>query len=380
MKIASALVLASLIAGADGLGSLRHLNDLRRRALHPTAEDVALQATNASAVEAPDKKRNGLGGLKDWSIQDSEGGNSKLNEWTKDPASAGAYLMAIVWCSLIAMMPVGLHLLENGKSFKFTYVQIAETVVLYIWLIGGLYLFTNVLLFQSPHFNGKIRSLSLEESVYLFSQIVTTVGYGDITPAKMGGQVFVGLFVMFSFLLVAGMISQFATLLLEKIQKDISEAEAASDDSPQGAAKTAAIKVTRKPVRQSAHAIGHQPSLMEKREAISIAAKPLVQSSVVFLTFVAIGVVFFSQYPGENKTIPQAIYMSFITLSSVGFGAFTPVTKAGMVFGAFWMLFGVSALAAVISSMGAFVAALKTWEAGQRKADEQAAESGEAAA
>lgn len=285
----------------------------------------------------------GQGGIPDWGIKDKEGGSNKAT-WTKNPASLGSYVFACVWITLVACMPIGLHVAEHGLTAKgLTKTQLVETAVLYVWLIGGTWLFTNVLLFQSPHFNGEIRSLSLEESVYLFSQIITTVGYGDITPAKTRGQVFVGIFVVFSFLLVAGMISQFAALVLEKVQSKL------VDDTPRADNES---QLTPRTLEQ------------KHNEVLWVAAMPLMQSGAVFSFFLVIGVVFFSSYPGENKTVFQAVYMSFITLSSVGFGAFTPVTRVGMVFGAFWMLFGVSSLGAVISSTGAFVTAVKKWEKG----------------
>merc|ERR1719281_1436575 len=78
-----------------------------------------------------------------------------------------------------------------------------------------------------------------------------------------------------------------------------------------------------------------------------------------FAVFCAIGTCFFHFYPGEGKTIGQGIYMSIMTLTTVGFGAFTPVTQGGMVFGAFWMLFGVAALGGAVASFTAWTVALK---------------------
>eukprot|EP00929_Paragymnodinium_shiwhaense_P068860 TRINITY_DN34717_c0_g1_i2.p1 TRINITY_DN34717_c0_g1~~TRINITY_DN34717_c0_g1_i2.p1 ORF type:complete len:351 (-),score=78.86 TRINITY_DN34717_c0_g1_i2:317-1369(-) len=311
--------------------------------------DVRLQGELAgnvtSVTEQLEKKAaEGPSGMPDWGIQGPEGGSIKKNMWEKEPTTFGAYLAAIVWVSLIAGMPLALHVVETGPNLNLGKVQIVEMVLIYTWLIGGLYLFTNILLFQSPHFGGNIRPLSLIEAVYLFSQIVTTVGYGDITPAYIRGQVFVGIFVVLSFMLVAGMVSQFAALVLEKIQKKMH-----SEEVPDSPGKFV---------------------VKGRKDAVMIAATPLIQSSTVFGFFVVVGTTFFSQYPGEGKTVPQAIYMSFITLSSVGFGAFTPVTQVGMVFGAYWMLFGVAALAGVISSSGAFVAALKSWEIENSKKEE----------
>ena len=54
--------------------------------------------------------------------------------------------------------------------------------------------------------------------------------------------------------------------------------------------------------------------------------------------------------------------MSIITLSTVGFGAFTSNTEAGKIFGAFWMLFGVAALGAVIATLSTLLMALKDFK------------------
>merc|ERR550537_1580352 len=110
---------------------------------------------------------------------------------------------------MIASIPFILHLFGRGAS-KPVMVAIIEGVVLMIWLIGGLLLFTHVVLFQSPHFGDQLRPLTLVEAFYLFAQIITTVGYGDITPAYTRGQVFVGIFVFFSLVLIAGMVSELA--------------------------------------------------------------------------------------------------------------------------------------------------------------------------
>merc|ERR1719379_1014717 len=103
--------------------------------------------------------------------------------------------------------------------------------------------------------------------------------------------------------------------------------------------------------------------LKEKKRVIGahseVSVMPVVGSLTTFFVFVAIGTLFFHFYPGEGKTVGQGIYMGIITLTTVGFGAFTPVTQAGMVFGAFWMLFGVSALGALVASFTAWTVALK---------------------
>merc|ERR1719263_1434968 len=81
---------------------------------------------------------------------------------------------------------------------------------------------------------------------------------------------------------------------------------------------------------------------------------------------------FFVLYPGEGKTWMEAAYMSLITLSTVGFGFFTPITEGGMIFGAFMMLFGTAALVNVISNFTALMVKMKNYE---RKCNQTAEES-----
>merc|ERR1711981_162639 len=81
---------------------------------------------------------------------------------------------------------------------------------------GGLYLFTNIILFQSVHFK-KIRPLTIVECMYFMSQVITTVGYGDITPAKVRGQVFVGLYVLGAMFIISMVVSDVVNQLIESV-------------------------------------------------------------------------------------------------------------------------------------------------------------------
>merc|ERR1719276_29527 len=92
------------------------------------------------------------------------------------------------------------------SGMPFTKTQAILATTMWVAIFGGLYLFTNVILFQSAHFT-EARSLSIIECIYLMAQIITTVGYGDITPAKPRGQVFVGLYVLMSLFVIAMLVS-----------------------------------------------------------------------------------------------------------------------------------------------------------------------------
>jgi len=354
-----AAVLGALALGSPHLASLGACSELGGNAALLSASELSVRARWAAGDGRlvrrwiSDRRRGGVpGGVvaspevlfdaegeeyrgKRWNLESSDGGSSKSLKWRKKKGGGnGAFFGAVLFVSLIGSMPVVLA----SFAHRLTKTQVIESVVLYIWLAGGLYLFTNVLIFQSPHFEHP-RTLSIEEAVYLYAQILTTVGYGDITPARPRGQLFVGLFVLVALLLISCMVQELLLIfedMLENFIERLSKAEATE----------------------------HPTASLAKREkhVLNEAFTPVIYTSLVFCCFVAFGTMFFSFYPGEEKTIAQAVYMSLITLSTVGFGAFTPSTHTGMVVGAFWMLFGTASLVAVVTSRAAFSMALKKHE------------------
>lgn len=267
----------------------------------------------------------------DWAISSSEGGSDKSGAWDNvDKQGWGSWCVALSFCLIIGLAPM----VSLQKGTRTSSLEKVEVGVLLVWLIGGLYMFTQHIVFQSPHFS-KPRSLTLEEAVYLTSQIMTTVGYGDITPAHFPGQCVVGLFVLTSIMIVTQIVGELVGKLQDMMEDTLME------DHDQAAATTEE----------------------EKKWAALV---PVLQSGGVFLFFVLLGATFFCLFPGEGKTFGQGIYMSIVTLSSVGFGAFTPVTHGGMVFGAYWMLFGVASLGALVSARTAFCSALNNIERDKR--------------
>lgn len=268
-------------------------------------------------------------GPKDLGIRSPEGGSHQSTNWDL-PVDEGlaSYVFALIFVGIVASAPIVPHLRKGAE--RPTKAHFCESFCLFLWLFSGLYLFTNVIVFQSRHFS-KNRTLRLEESVYLISQIVTTVGYGDITPAETVGQLAVGLYVFMAIIVISKIIGDLVSMFEDAMEDTF------LDDVDEATVST------------------HQDKLRA-------AFVPVMQSGSVFVLFMVLGAGFFYMYPGEDKTLGQATYMSMITLSTVGFGAFTPETRGGMVFGAYWMLFGVGSLGALVSARVAFTSALIRFE------------------
>jgi len=195
-------------------------------------------------------------------------------------------------------------------------------------------LFTNVILFASVHFDG-VRSLTVIECIYFMSQVITTVGYGDIYPDFPRGQVFVAFYVIGALFVIAMLVSQFmdhCTKLLHQQREKIWH----SPRTQAGVVKHTTVHELLHPERLSIHS--------------------LLVSGIGFVLIDIVWVLFFSNFPGENKTAFEAFYMSLITLTTVGLGAITPLTEEGMIFAAFFMIFGSAAVVNVISKFCEIVA------------------------
>jgi len=329
-------VLAALVApgGAGGTVSPGLWSTTQWEASNATHTAVFRQAEGdleqrrGQQVEGDLVLRRGPNTPNDWGIQTPEG--AAWDKWENNDKREGlaSYIFALVFVGIVASAPVIPHLKRGAvRPAKMEYL---ECLCLFVWLFCGLYLFTHVIEFQSPHFE-TIRTLRLEESVYLISQLVTTVGYGDITPAHGTGQLVLSLFVFIAMLVVSKVLCDLVMMFESAMQ------HALMND------------------RDAASASTH-------REKLWAAFVPTIQCGGVFLFFLIIGALFFMLYPGEGKTPGQAMYMSLITLSTVGFGAFTPVTRGGMVFAAYWMLFGAASFGALVSARVAFTAAVIHYE------------------
>jgi len=269
-------------------------------------------------------------------------------------------LVAIVWVLMVCCMPL-VSMKYDGRPI--TRTVITTTVVMLCSFLGGIWLFTNLLFFQSSHFEG-LRSLTLVECVYLMAQVLTTVGYGDITPAKPRAQVFVALYVLFSLLIIANTVSEVSNTIAERLWE-------VNEEAAERAAERARSLIRREERVEEELAVDTTGTLEENEIALGkilqqkvppLPWKNLRQKLTGWLFFVFLGVAFYANYPGEEKTMWQSVYYSIITLSTVGFGAFTALTPGGKAFGAFWMLFGSFSLLGLVGAFTEMMCVIRSRE------------------
>jgi potassium channel subfamily K len=187
--------------------------------------------------------------------------------------------------------------------------------------------------------------------VYVLLQIITTIGYGDITVQTPAAKLFMSFFVIFTLLIVASILTEGVSYLIALEQERM---------------RTMMRKVETKLRNLNSD---------EDARARWGAMNEIVTSLVIFLFFVAMGTIFFATYEsctcsygitavagclegelckatgGYTKSWVDSFYMSVITMTTVGFGDHSPKSMWGRVFGCIWMLVGVVATGNLISSV-----------------------------
>eukprot|EP00930_Biecheleria_cincta_P045064 TRINITY_DN31058_c0_g1_i1.p1 TRINITY_DN31058_c0_g1~~TRINITY_DN31058_c0_g1_i1.p1 ORF type:complete len:422 (+),score=51.08 TRINITY_DN31058_c0_g1_i1:105-1370(+) len=188
------------------------------------------------------------------------------------------------------------------------------------WFLIGIVVFTQELTFGKDR-----RHLTIFEAIYLCTQIMTTVGYGDFEPSTKVAFGFIACY------LVLG-VTFFGLLFAEVLNFANGSQKQLGNVNTMGA-RTSAVKQ-----RHVRHTQGRYDQLF--------------QALIPCVLLAILGTLFFHYYPGEDKPFWQAFYTSVVSLTSVGFASFHPVTQVGYLFTSVWLLLGVTSTANMIVTLG----------------------------
>lgn len=143
-------------------------------------------------------------------------------------------------------------------------------------------------------------------ALYFVTVTLTTVGYGDLVPTTDGAKIFTCCFVLVGMFLVASALGVIAGLIIERL-------EALHDDDDDSKA---------------------EDCLSEPWSTICHNAASLCGSLVA-------GTVFYGAMERDDFNFVDALYMSVITATTVGYGDYSPQTEGGQggrMFAVFWLL------------------------------------------
>lgn len=207
-----------------------------------------------------------------------------------------------------------------------------------------------------------------ETALYVIVQVVTTIGYGDISVTGDKMKFWVSLYVVGTLILVATYVGEVLDSLLNAqtafLKKRVSV-------SKKQAASTA-------PASSSEGEETFVDELADLAVDAAEASLSIMPAFVIFALFVISGTLFYGlmeacscsygvtaiegcvelpiekcfETGGATNSWVEAFYMSIITLTTVGFGDHSPKSRFGRMFGCFWMLCGVAATANLMGNVG----------------------------
>lgn len=250
-----------------------------------------------------------------------------------------AFAVVLGWLFCVGALPVLLRL-SDGKPL--TRIETGVGILHWTALLGGFYVFTNYITFQSPHFmEDEKRAVRGIECVYLMSQIFLSIGFGDFSPATDFGILFLSFFTIIAMLIVSTVVALAAasaveatetyqtklynkmmSLLFEEEEEDL---EPEVEDDTFNDAKTVQSE-------------GEEVELMPEGPAML----PTLNALLFVMACAVLFVMFFVEF--EEMSWIDSSYFMFGTLSTVGLGDVLTKSDWGMVFISAWCLIGCSAM------------------------------------
>lgn len=217
-------------------------------------------------------------------------------------------------------------------------------------------------------------------AVYVLTQVVTTIGYGDLTVKNVWVQEFMAAYVILCLIFFSygmNIIAQrMADLSAKSLSRHMKSVESTHVGAPLEESVLKKCATEDASILESVGGLEGDNTEVRVKRLESERAHAYVQlyfltfnealaATVIFLGFVAFGTLFYGLYErcscsygetivdgcieedceytgGYKKSLGQAFYMSVITLTTVGFGDFSPRTELGRLVGIPWMLLGVA--------------------------------------
>jgi potassium channel subfamily K len=155
------------------------------------------------------------------------------------------------------------------------------------------------------------------DAVYFSVCSLTTVGYGDLFPQTDEGKIFTCVYVYFGIGIISAALGYLINVMLDS----------ASSEADDMLAKAGGSEAQKKLKRDK--------KIKKYTKSVLLVLLSILIGSIFYAFVFDIG----SEREGAEKFL-DAFYMTCITMTSVGYGDYSPQTQGGRLFGIFWILFG----------------------------------------
>lgn len=202
-------------------------------------------------------------------------------------------------------------------------------VLFFVFVLGGAAVFSG------------IEQWDYLTSVYFCVVMLTTVGYGDVSPATDLGKFFSCVLGVFGIALIGSAIGIVATAMADAF-------ESFSDDTEETSGTTALSVLP-----QSSQS---KPRASRAEKIIQSRRISLLLSLLYFVLMITASALLFSTVESDDKMtlgFGDAMYMSVMTATTIGFGDVSPKSTAGRAVAIFWILISTFVTANVLSNISA---------------------------
>jgi len=204
------------------------------------------------------------------------------------------------------------------------------------------------------------------EAAWIITQVVTTIGYGDITFRQTSSRLFMSFYILWLLVLVAYFMNDYVMWMWSQ-QSEMLRARLRQVE------RTAMVKKIERDCRRTGTPL-EIPDLDDEeiKERFGEFNK-LLWAATLFLAHLLFGMLFYAWLEkcscsygqtaaggcteenacekGYTKNLVSTFYMSIVTLTTVGFGDVTPNTWTGRLVGIPWMVSGIMSTAGFVEAM-----------------------------
>lgn len=262
-----------------------------------------------------------------------------------------------VLASMLVVTVIGVYLRRYSRDVKLTFAQ--RTLMVQTMLFLGYML-------ASAAVYARIEGWEFLDAVYWVDVTVFTIGYGDFSPETHLGRSLFFPFAVGGILFIGLIIASVSSLALESGAKKVSirmveEARQQAIKKLDPATGTTQIGIHKRSADTT------QSSELQRREQEFLLMRQVQQNAawnnrltalcvsvgaVVFLWFVGAAVFYVAERGSEDWSFFDALYFTYVSLLTIGYGDFSPQDNSAKPVFVFWSLLALPTLTVLIGSIG----------------------------
>ena len=268
--------------------------------------------------------------------------------------SAGLY---IIIASLMVFTVYGAYSGHYSKEFKLTMSQrtlMLQTIAYFFYLLSGAAVYAH------------LEDWKFLDAVYWANYTLLTIGTGDYSPMTDTGRGLLFPFAIGGIIILGLVIGSIRSLVLDRGKRKLSSRmiEKKREEVVDSIIEKKSVKIH--PLSKVHHlTLKGAPEGKRREDEFKLMRKiqehiatkrnwlSLLFSATAWLFLWLVGAaVFYKAEKNQSWTYFNAVYFAYVSLLTIGFGDFRPMSNSGKPFFVFWSLLAIPTLTILISNMG----------------------------